>query len=66
MMKYWGIYENWPANAIVRLLQPWSRDSRGQETFLALSAGKESRNYDTKLLKPPYLPISTKFEGIEP
>ena len=46
-----------PVNAnaivsIVRLPHPWSGDSQGQETFLAPSADKQTRNYDT-VLKPP-------------
>ena len=36
------IYTNFPVNAIVRLLHPQSRDSQGQETFLAPSADKQS------------------------
>ena len=42
-----------PVNAnaivsIVRLPHPWSGDSQGQETFLAPSADKQTRNYDTE------------------
>ena len=33
-------------NAIVRLPHPRSGDSQGQETFLAPSADKQTRNYD--------------------
>ena len=33
-------------NAIVRLPHPQSGDSQGQETFLAPSADKQTRNYD--------------------
>ena len=33
-------------NVIVRLPHPWSGDSQGQETFLAPSADKQTRNYD--------------------
>ena len=53
-------------NATVRLPHPESGDSQGQETFLALSADKKTRNYDTRVLKPPSLPINTKVNGIEP
>ena len=35
-------------NAIVRLPHPESRDSQDQETFLAPSADKQTRNYDTE------------------
>ena len=37
---------NLSANAIVRLPLPRSRDSQVQETFLAPSADKQTRNYD--------------------
>ena len=40
------IYTNLPANAIVRLPHPRSRDSQGQETFLAPSADKQTRNHE--------------------
>ena len=36
-----------PVNVIVRLPHPRSGDSQGQETFLAPSADKQTRNYDT-------------------
>ena len=35
-------------NAIARLPHPRSRDSQGQETFLAPSADKQTHNYDTE------------------
>ena len=35
-------------NAIVRLPQPWSGDSQGQETLLAPFADKPTRNCDTE------------------
>ena len=44
------IYTNFPVNAIVRLPHPWSGDSQGQETFLARSADKQTRNHDTECL----------------
>ena len=45
---YIYIYTNLPVNAIVRLPHPRSGDSQGQETFLALSADKQTRSYDIK------------------
>ena len=39
------VYANLPRNAIVRLPHPRSRDSQGQEKFLALV---QIRNYDTE------------------
>ena len=45
---YIYMYANLPVNAIVRLPHPWSGDSKGQETFLAPSADKPTRNYDTE------------------
>ena len=42
------IYTHLPGNAIVRLLHPRSGDSQGQETFLAPSADKQIRKYDTE------------------
>ena len=44
---YIYIHTNLPVNVIVRPPHPRSRDSQGQETFLAPSAGKQTRNYDT-------------------
>ena len=45
---YIYIYTNLPVNVIVRLLHPWSRDSQGQEAFLAPPADKQTHNCDTK------------------
>ena len=42
------IYTNLPANAIVRLPSFRSGDSQGLEKFLAPSADKQTRNYDTE------------------
>ena len=42
------ICTNLPVNAIVRLRHPRSGYSQGQETFLAPSADKQTRNYDTE------------------
>ena len=47
---YVHIYTNLPVNAIVKLPHPWSRDSQGQETFLAPSTDKQTHNYDTECL----------------
>ena len=62
---YIHIHTNLPVNAIVQLTHSWSRDSMDQKTFLALSTEKETRNYDTRVLKPPSFPISTKVKGTE-
>ena len=53
---YIQIYANLPVNAIVRLPHPRSGNNLGQETFLALSADKQTRNYDTECSNPipPY------------
>ena len=53
------MYTNLPVNTIVRLPHPRSRESQGQETFLAPSADNQTRNYDTKCSNhhstiPPY------------
>ena len=61
---YRYIYTNLLLNAIVRLLHPRSGYSQGQETFLAPSADKQTRNYDTRVLKPPYLPTSLRSKGL--
>ena len=50
-MKWWTVYTNLPVNDTVRLPHPRSGDSQGQETFLAFSADKQTRNYD-KTLNP--------------
>ena len=47
-MKWWAIYTNLPVNNTVRLPHPRSGDSQDQETFLAPSADKQTRNYDTE------------------
>ena len=57
---YIHTHTNLPVNAIVRLPHPHSGDSQGQEKFLAPSADKQIRNYDTRVLKPPSLPINRK------
>ena len=60
------IYTNLPVNAIVRQHHPRSGDSQGQETFLEPSADKQTRKYDTRVLKPPSIPINSKVRQIEP
>ena len=57
---------NLPVNAIVRLPHPRGGDSQDQKTFLAPSADKQSRNYDTRVLKPSSHPINPNVKGIEP
>ena len=47
--EYMYIYTNLQTNAIVRLPHPRSGDSQCEETFLAPSADKQIRNYDTEL-----------------
>ena len=49
LLKSSVIYTNLPVDAIVRLPHPRSRDSQGQETFLAPSADKQTRSYDTDI-----------------
>ena len=44
-MKWWAIYTNLPVNAIARLHHPQSEDIQGQETCLAPSTDKQTRNY---------------------
>ena len=39
-------HTNLPIDVTVKLPHPWSGDSQGQETFLASSADKQTRNYD--------------------
>ena len=48
MYMYLHIYANLPVNVIVKLPHPRSGDSQGQETFLAPSVDKHTRNYDTE------------------
>ena len=45
-MKYWAIYTNLPMDVTVRLPNRRSGESQKQETFLAQSADKQTRNYD--------------------
>ena len=48
MYMHLHIYANVPVNVIVKLPHPRSGDTQGQETFLAPSADKQTRNYDTE------------------
>ena len=57
-MKWLTIYTNLPMDVIVRLPHPWSGNSHCQETFLAPSADRETRNSDTEWNHLPSL--STK------
>ena len=50
-MKWWGIYTYLPVDVIVRLRHRRTGDSQGQETFLAPSADKKTRNYDIECSK---------------
>ena len=63
---YIYIYTNLPVDVIVTLPYPRSGDSQGQETFLATSADKQTRNYHTRVLKPPSRPINPKLKEIQP
>ena len=45
-MKWWAIYTNFQVDVIVRLSHPRTGKSQGQETFLAPSADKQTRDYD--------------------
>ena len=55
---------NLPRNAIVRLSHSQNGDSQGQETFLAHSTDKQTRNYDRESSNhyPSQLPRSTAVE----
>ena len=58
------IYTNLRVSAVVRLPHPRSRDSQGQEIFLAPSADKQTGNYDARMLKPLSLPINAKVKRL--
>ena len=45
-MKWWAIDKNLPVDAIVRVPHCPSAESQGQETFLAASTDKQTRNYE--------------------
>ena len=44
-MKWWAIYTNFPVDVLARLPHPRTGNSQVQETFLAPSADKQTRNY---------------------
>ena len=44
-IKWWATYTNVPVNFTVRLLHPQIGVNQSQETFLAPSADKKTRNY---------------------
>ena len=48
MYMYLHIYAHVPVNVIVKLPHPRSGDTQDQETFLAASANKQTRNFDTE------------------
>ena len=48
MYMYLHIYAHVPVNVIVKLPHPRSGDTQGQEKFLAASANKQTRNFDTE------------------
>ena len=60
------LYTNLAVSATVRLAAPCSRDSQGQETFLATSVDNQTCNYDTDCSIHHLSPISTNFKEIEP
>ena len=47
-MKRWAIHANLPVDVIFRLPHRRSGESQNQETFLAPSAHKQTRNYDVE------------------
>ena len=61
---YIYIYTNLPVNAIVRLPHPRIGDSQGQETFLAPSLDKQTRNYDTECSNYHTSPSTLKPKGL--
>ena len=60
--KWWAIYTNLPMDVTVRQPHPRSGDSQGQETFLAPSADKSTRNCDIEGSNhhPPLSNVSPK------
>ena len=65
-MKWGAIPTNLSMDVIVTLPNRRCGDSQGQETFLAPSAYKQTRNYEIECSKPPFLTINPKPKGIEP
>ena len=65
-MKWLATYRNLAIDVIVRLPYPGSGDSQDQETFLAPSPYKKTRNYDIECSNLPSLTINPKPKGIQP
>ena len=73
-IKWWVIYAKIQMNVTVRLPHPLIGASRGQQTFLAPSADKQTHSYDTEwsnphpslsTLRPKWLSCSTiKLQNI--
>ena len=64
---YLFIYEhtNIPVNAIARLPHLHSRDTQGQETFLAPSADNQTHNYDPECSNYHLSSIKNNMENCE-
>ena len=65
-MKWLAIYTNLALDVIVRLPHPRIRVNQSQESFLAASAYKQTRNYDIEPSNLPSLTINPKTIGIDP
>ena len=63
MMKWWAIYTYLQVDVRVRVPHSRSGDSQGEETFLASSGNKETRNYDIECSNrhPSLSTIRTKW-----
>ena len=57
-------HTNLPANVIVRLPNPRSGYSQGQETFLAPPADKQTRNYDTECSNQHHSLATLRSKGL--
>ena len=64
-MKWLAIYRNLARHVIVRLPHLRNGDNQCQETFLAPSTYKQTRNYDIECSNLPSLTINSKAKGIE-
>ena len=64
MYMYLHTYANVPVNVIVKLPHPRSGDTQGQETFLAPSADKQTRNYDTECSNHYLHPSILRSKGL--
>ena len=62
---YHSILWDHPFSACAYLPHPWSGDSQGQETFLAPSADKQTRNYDIECSNH-HPSLSTLRPGADP